>query len=97
MLTTLSSLAGIIAIVSISGPRSRNGWSEGGAIAADPRMAASTSTNDRPRTCSGRNGTSGSWSIRPSDSHASGTVSIHARQACRISAARSIGQNSAPA
>ena len=97
MLTTLSSLGGIIATLSISGSRSRSGWARAAPSAADPMNASSISTNDRPRTSSGRKGTSGSWSIRPNDSHVSGAVSTHARQAFRISVARSIGQSIAPA
>ena len=98
MFTTLSSLVGIIATVSISGPRSRSGWTS-----AAPSSAAADEggldQHERPAAKVRRagTGTSGSWSIRPRDSHSSGTVSIHSRQAFRISAARSIGQNRAPA
>ena len=63
--------------------------------ASSPMNASSTSTNPRPRRWSGRNGRSGSWSIRPSDSHSTGTVSIHSRHAPRIRVACSIGQNRA--
>ena len=97
MLTTLSSLVGIIATVSISGPRARSGSVSAAPSLSLPMKAASTRTNERPRTCSGRKSTSGSCSIRPIEWHYTGTVSIHSRQAPRISRARSIGQNRQPA
>src|SRR6516165_4623230 len=88
---------GMVAKVSSSGPSRRSGWVSSAPVPALPRQAASTSTKARPRSGSGSCGAGGSRTRRPWEETSSGTVSVHARQACSTSAARWIGKNRFPA
>ena len=92
-----SSLVGMVANVSIAGPRARSGASRASVSSCGSRTTASTTTNDWPDRNGGRSGSRGKRSMRPTDVTSFGTVRTHSRHACSTSAARSIGKKRTPA
>ena len=92
-----SAVGGSIAKVSISGSWSRSGRSSSRPSASVARQAASTRTNERPRSRSGISESVGHVQEAADRGDGVGAAAAHARHAGRTSAARSWGQNSAPA
>jgi DNA-binding SARP family transcriptional activator len=93
----ISSAGGIMATVSISGCNTRSGSISRLPSSASPRKTTSTRANARPRNGSGTSGIGGSCRTRATLVIISGKPSVSCCQVCMISAARSIGQNIAPA
>ena len=74
MCRAASPVGAIVANVSISGSSSRSGASCAEPLVSSPSQAASTTTNERPRSGSGICSNGGTFSRRPSEVISSGTL-----------------------
>ena len=83
---------GTIENVSSSARSSRSGSSSAAPSASRPRWAASTTTNERPRTISATSWPVPKRMIRATDVISGGAVAVHSSQACSTSAARLGGE-----